>query len=621
MNQVDWQAIAPEIALQLLGEPNFCKKATEWRWGNHGSMVFQPDKATFYDHEEGDGGGVVWLINHLGKSVEETLKQFGYDRSLDIQTLSPPKKDGGRSLSVEQMRELYQQAIVKVQYAPNFHVMRFPETHWIKQKYAPFSLNTDGTWSMKRPSGLLPLYVTDKHKDKPVIVNEGEKAMRGCARIYDYDCACWHGGATGWDKTDWSALYDREVVIFPDKDDAGLKAASEIAAHLKANNCNVRVVNPPKDLAEKDDLWDAAEKDLFKNSKELEDYIAQNPVKPPRGMLHFQTVDEIVANITEPDWLIEGVFERGSVASLFGKPKSGKSFIGIAMACAIATGKDFYGHKAQKATVAYIAGEGNVSISRRFCAYQQFYNVKLGGQPLLISNRGARILDDEDFKHLQEVLRAMEAQTGSIGCIVLDTLARTFGGGDENSTSDMNKYIQRIDELKEEFNATILIVHHTGHGVGTRSRGSSVLPAALDYEFKIDREDSENTMFVTMKQTLVKDGMAINDLFFKFVEISPLMGFENMTSGVLKVTEEKPKLTGMTKKKQETIEAIEQYQLLKNAENPVDVWVAPTVLAAHMNINKKTLQSRLTDLLEADLIHHDKERGGYQSKKWDSEVF
>ena len=128
-------------------------------------------------------------------------------------------------------------------------------------------------------------------------------------------------------------------------------------------------------------------------------------------------------------------------------------------------------------------------------------------------------------------------------------------------------------------------------------------------------------MFVTMKQTLVKDGMAINDLFFKFVEISPLMGFENMTSGVLKVTEEKPKLTGMTKKKQETIEAIEQYQLLKNAENPVDVWVAPTVLAAHMNINKKTLQSRLTDLLEADLIHHDKERGGYQSKKWDSEVF
>ena len=77
----------------------------------------------------------------------------------------------------------------------------------------------------------------------------------------------------------------------------------------------------------------------------------------------------------------------------------------------------------------------------------------------------------------------------------------------------------------------------------------------------------------------------------------------------------------MTKKKQETIEAIEQYQLLKNAENPVDVWVAPTVLAAHMNINKKTLQSRLTDLLEADLIHHDKERGGYQSKKWDSEVF
>ena len=58
----------------------------------------------------------------------------------------------------------------------------------------PFSLNPNGTWSMKRPEGLLPIYITADQLDKPVIVNEGEKAMQGAKRIYKGDVCCWHGG-------------------------------------------------------------------------------------------------------------------------------------------------------------------------------------------------------------------------------------------------------------------------------------------------------------------------------------------------------------------------------------------------------------------------------------------
>ena len=92
----------------------------------------------------------------------------------------------------------------KVKYADNFLVLRFPDGHFIKQKYAPFTLNTDGSWSMKRPDGTLPIYIEEKHLDKPVIINEGEKALLGCQQIYDYDCCTWHGGVNAWDKADWS---------------------------------------------------------------------------------------------------------------------------------------------------------------------------------------------------------------------------------------------------------------------------------------------------------------------------------------------------------------------------------------------------------------------------------
>ena len=55
-------------------------------------------------------------------------------------------------------------------------------------------------------------------------------------------------------------IYNREVFIFPDNDDAGKKCANEIARHLKQNGCSVSIAHPPKDFNDKDDLYDAYDK-------------------------------------------------------------------------------------------------------------------------------------------------------------------------------------------------------------------------------------------------------------------------------------------------------------------------------------------------------------------------
>ena len=619
MDQVDWKNISVDVAKHILGEPNKAlSSSSQLRWGNKGSFVLNLESGTFYDHENNDGGGVKWLIEYKGFNTTEILKQFGVGRITNFS--NNVSQQVMRSFTREQMNDLHKQAKVKVQYSESFWVMRFGENHRIKQKYAPFT--KDGKeWFLKRPEGLLPLYIEENHINKPVLISEGEKAMIGSKSLYEYDVCCWHGGVGNWQKTDWSKIFGRQVFIYPDKDEVGFKCANEIANYLRSNECNVKVIKPHNKLSEKDDLWDAKEKSIYVDKKDFYEYLEKNPLLPPRGTLYFQTVQEIVANMKEPDWMIDGVCERGSIMSIFGKPKSGKSFVAIAMACSIATGKDFYGRESIKSTVAYICGEGNASVSRRFVAYEQYFNINLSKSPLLISNRGARILDDDDYEHLIKVLKIIEIEHGSLGCVVLDTLARTFGGGDENSTSDMNKYIQRIDAIKEEFGCTILIVHHTGHNSGTRSRGSSVLPASLDYEFKVIREDVDETMFVNLTQTLVKDGMAIDPLNFKFLEISPLLGFDNVRSGVLEQTLEVPQDKRLTRKREETIFAIEKYQEEKDEKNPSNIWITPTVLASYMNIKKSTLMTRLTDLKEQDMIHYDKNKGAYQSKKWDSEVF
>ena len=71
MSGRDWQAFdaelrarAPEIAVELLGKPAF-RAGQEWRWGRMGSLsvVIGGAKAgMWFDHETGDGGGLVDLV-------------------------------------------------------------------------------------------------------------------------------------------------------------------------------------------------------------------------------------------------------------------------------------------------------------------------------------------------------------------------------------------------------------------------------------------------------------------------------------------------------------------------------------------------------------------------------
>jgi len=623
MQDHDWQKIAPEIARKLLGEPKV-QKSNEWRWNNKGSLTLNLEAGTFYDFEQGQGGGVKWLIEQHGQDVTEILKQFGYDRPLQSISSSdigsPITKSNGRSFTSEQMRELYKQAVVQVQYSPDFFVMRFPSGHAIPMKYAPFS-KIDGVWYMRRPqSGLLPLYITNKHPDKPVIVNEGEKAMRGAERIYNGDVCCWHGGATGWNKTDWSAIYGREVYIWADNDEAGIKCANEISKHLKANGCKVKVIEPPKDFNDKDDLWDAAERNYFPETTDLENYILQVKEVKEKGSITFTRADEVLSQVTNPKWLIKDVCEEESLMQIFGSPKSGKSFVAIAMSCAIASGQDFYGNKAFRKPVLYICGEGQRGVKRRLSAWQQAqYDLK--GIPLYLSDRAVRIGDKDDFERLIGEIESIKAIEGDIGMIVVDTFQRNFGAGSENSAEDVGNFIHQLDSLIANYGCNVCLVHHSGHE-GTRARGSSVIGASLDYEFKVSRTDKDEQMFVSFEQTLNKDGqgMAVKNFVFKEVDLIG-EGLE-LTSGFLQLTDIDFKSKDKIDYKQQLVlNALETQACIQNPSNPEDCYFYASTLKGKVTDSKgKDLSQdsirKLLKVLVEKKVAVNTEGVGYQSAEY-----
>ena len=635
MHQVDWQRIAPDVAKQLLGEPS-SSSSKELRWGTHGSLTLNLESGTWYSFEQDTGGGIIDLIKHLNQDVSTVLKQFGYDLALHsndslITVDSTPtikQKSNARSFTREQMIDLYKKATVKVKYSDKFMVLRFPDGHYIKQKYAPFTLNQDGSWSMKRPEGLLPIYYTDKHKDKPIIINEGEKALRGCEALYDGDSCTWHGGVNSWEKADWSPIFGREVWVFPDNDEAGLKCANDIASMLKKNGCKVKVAQPPAEFKEKDDLYDAFVRGDFKESKDLEDYINSCVEKKPKGMVTFTRADELMKQVDNPDWLIEGILEKESLACVFGKPKSGKSFIAIAMAAAIAKGEKFYGNDSYAAPVMFVCGEGQRGTKRRLAAWQQgMYGLE--NVPLYLSDRAIRINDNDDFKMLEEEIDALQNQVGKIGMIVIDTFQRNFVGN-ENSAEDVGNFINKLDGLVSHYKCCVLLVHHTGHGNSDRGRGSSVMGASLDYEFKVEREDKavgdnlEEQMFVSFEQTLNKDGQGMSEKSFVFKEVEIIGEGLNLTSGFLEETnlDFKTKRTDKLPMMQDrTLTALETVAYIKDNQNPQDQFLQPSDLEGFVknkagdNINANNIGKHLDALKEKGQVFKH-EKYGWQHGKF-----
>jgi KaiC/GvpD/RAD55 family RecA-like ATPase/5S rRNA maturation endonuclease (ribonuclease M5) len=551
MQSVDWQRIAPEVAKQLLGEPSSIS-SKELRWGTHGSFSLNLESATWYDHENAVGGGITDLIKYHNQDVATILKSFGYDQALLSDSLlsvsglpqNNTNKGNARSFDREQLEGLSKQAVVHLQYNDSFMVMRFPEGHHIKQKYAPFSKNSDDTWSMVRPEGDMPIYYTDEAIKKPIIINEGEKALLACKKLYDGDSCTWHGGVNSWKKANWTPVLKRDIWIWPDNDKAGKKCANEMAEYLRAKGCkSVKIINPPKDFKDKDDLHDALDSGYFTTSRELESFVNNQKEKLPKGALRFEKADKVLSQVVNHDWLITDVFERERLITVFGAPKSGKSFIAIAMACSVAIGEEFYGHGTKKAPVLYLCGEGVSGVRRRLASYEQYeFTGSLKGAPLFLSNRGSRINEPDEFEKLENEINLIKEEVGDIGLIIFDTFQRNFSG-DENSAQEVNKFVKAADQLIHDFGCSVLLVHHTGRGNKGRARGSSVLDASIDGEFLVERKgtkpDNANLMLVKMSQTKNKDGMEIPPKNFEFHEEHLTGEGLDVTSGLLVLTDEK----------------------------------------------------------------------------------
>ncbi|WP_370689027.1 AAA family ATPase [Xenorhabdus aichiensis] len=195
------------------------------------------------------------------------------------------------------------------------------------------------------------------------------------------------------------------------------------------------------------------------------------------------------------DYVVKGIIPAHSLCSIYGASGSYKSFLAGAWGCHIATGKAWAGKQVAQGSVLYVVGEGGIGVPRHIKAWeivngQTVENMYLINTPVFPASPA-------EVHELVIAAQQVEAETGQpVRLIILDTLARCFGGADENDSKDMGAFVRGCDELKAKTGASILVVHHSGKDESKGARGSSAFRAALDVEYRINREGKKGGALV-----------------------------------------------------------------------------------------------------------------------------
>lgn len=514
----DYKNTIGPLALHYWGEPNhsLSTPGKELRFGSHGSKSVDLVKATWFDHEADQGGGVSDLVRFMepNASVVDRLAQFGLPKA---------EKNERREESwdyVDQDGEL------------RYQVLRYTQNGQKTYRQRRYE-NGRPVWGMTGVTALPYRLPQILNSTAPIFICEGEKCADAVAAL-GLLATTNHGGAGKW----WPSLNEwfrgRQVIILPDNDAPGAKHARIVADSLTGTARSIRVLELPglptkgdicdwlilggdKDqltaLAKSAPIYDAA------SAAPIDDHCSENespiqlaegtshttPTTPTTPTSHTSHAPELrPIHATPFSWLepasipmrrfIYGTHYIRQFVSLDVAPGGvGKSTLVIAEALAIASGEPILGQRVhERGRVWYFNGEDPMDeINRRVVASVKHYRLtpeSLAGNLFLDSGRSQPIViahQTRDGALIQEpvigaVVEAIERN--KIDVMILDPFVSTHQVS-ENDNNAIERVAKTWAHIADITGCAINLVHHSrktgGNEVSVEDgRGASALVSA-----------------------------------------------------------------------------------------------------------------------------------------------
>lgn len=298
-----------------------------------------------------------------------------------------------------------------------------------------------------------------------IILVEGEKSADSLITQGFTATTAMNGANAPIDKTDWSPLIGKEVIIWPDNDEVGLEYGKKVALHLQKIASFVSIITPPQNKPLKWDAFDAVAENfniqsLFETAKGFEQRFSRY-----LGTEFMNDDSPMPEDLISPRFLTPG-----GMLLIGGAPKVGKSDFLINFLIHIAAGESFLGLRPPKPLrVFYLQSEISYHYLRE--------RIKKLNIPKDILFRGLKnfcatpqiegILNNHGVELAYNTIRNCFSD-GPVDIVCVDPIRNVFDGGSENGNENDNNamlfFLQnRIGKLRSMINPDMgmILCHHT----------------------------------------------------------------------------------------------------------------------------------------------------------------
>lgn len=197
------------------------------------------------------------------------------------------------------------------------------------------------------------------------------------------------------------------------------------------------------------------------------------------------------------EWLIDKEIPERGLTVLFGLSGAGKSFVALDYALRIA----------QQHPVIYIPTEGEAGYLKRVKSWCHLHKKREGNLFFLFGRMS--LMEPALIETLMLDLVFVKPKL-----IVVDTLANSMAGADENSTRDMNIVTSACRVLNRNTGSAVMLVHHIGRN-NDHERGSTALRGNADTMIRVNPADD----LVSIECSKTKDEAPFETRYVRLVTV------------------------------------------------------------------------------------------------------
>lgn len=320
--------------------------------------------------------------------------------------------------------------------------------------------------------------------DAGVLVCEGEKAADAGTKLFpEFVATTPPHGSKSPHKADWVPLHGRHVVVWPDNDEAGAKYAETVSRLCKDSGAaSVAIVPVPSNFPPKWDLADPLPegwtlvhlRGLLDNARPLE----------PKDNRRLRAVDIgafLSMDIPLREMVLAPVLPSQGLVMLYAARGVGKTFVGLGMAYAVATGGAFFRWQAPAPRrVLYIDGEmPGRAMQERLAQIVQGTDKEPPSTDYLRIITPDLQKEEDGIPDISSTKgqTAIEEHLEGVSLVIVDNLSTLCRYGRENEAESWEPMQEWLLSLRRR-GIAVLLVHHAGKG--GNQRGTSKREDCLD---------------------------------------------------------------------------------------------------------------------------------------------